>query len=233
MKKLFSTLGMMAMVSLCLFTSCKDEDVAANANVVIPTFSQADLTAAETAADVTANTQAATDANAAVVATGATKTGETTDAAGVTTTTYDNGTTVVADPENNKVTTTEADGTTTEVTVETEYSYEVDGVTYKTMDEVMAALRNKPAGTVATIVTTLTQITTTTKKDKNGNVIGTPEKKTENKQATSKIEIPQPGQTKQDEIKIPTSVKTDTTAPVPVTVKTEKGGHSGGNGGNK
>ena len=102
MKKLFSTLGMMAMVSLCLFTSCKDEDVAANANVVIPTFSQADLTAAETAADVTANAQAATDANAAVVATGATKTGETT-VAGVTTTTYDNGTTVVADPENNKV----------------------------------------------------------------------------------------------------------------------------------
>ena len=27
MKKLFSTLGMMALVSLCLFTSCKDEDV--------------------------------------------------------------------------------------------------------------------------------------------------------------------------------------------------------------
>lgn len=205
MKKLFSTLGMMALVSLCLFTSCKDEDVTATQTpvVVTPTVNNTDLQLAETQAEATASAQALADAQA--IDANATQNG-------------------------NVITYTGTDGSTNEVTVETSYTYTVDGVTYNSMDEVLAALRKKPAGTTATVVATLVQTTTTIKKDANGNPVGQPNVKTETKKGDeSKVTIPAAGQTVESVIAHPTSIKTDTKKDVDVTVKSTPAGlHSGG-----
>ena len=200
MKKLFSTLGMMALVSLCLFTSCKDEDVTATPQtpvVVIPTVNNTDLQLAETQAEADAQ---AIDANAT-----------------------QNG---------NVITYTGTDGSTNEVTVETSYTYTVDGVTYNSMEEVLAALRKKPAGSTATVVATLVQTTTTIKKDANGNPVGQPDVKTETKKGDeSKVTIPAAGQTVESVIAHPTSIKTDTKKDVDVTVKSSQSSSHGGGAG--
>ncbi|MBP3823955.1 MAG: hypothetical protein J6I36_11210 [Bacteroidaceae bacterium] len=208
MKKLFSTLGMMALVSLCLFTSCKDEDVTATPQtpvVVIPTVNNTDLQLAETQAEATASAQALADAQA--IDANATQNG-------------------------NVITYTGTDGSTNEVTVETSYTYTVDGVTYNSMEEVLAALRKKPAGSTATVVATLVQTTTTIKKDANGNPVGQPDVKTETKKGDeSKVTIPAAGQTVESVIAHPTSIKTDTKKDVDVTVKSSQSSSHGGGAG--
>ena len=233
MKKLFSTLGMMALVSLCLFTSCKDEDVTATPQtpvVVIPQVNNTDLQQAETQAEATANAQNAADVIQGILDSGAHQVGQPTTVGGVTKTVFDDGTQVAQ--EGNKVTTTAADGTQTEVTVETSYTYTVDGVTYNSMDEVLAALRKKPAGTTATVVATLVQTTTTIKKDANGNPVGQPNVKTETKKGDeSKVTIPAAGQTVESAIAHPTSIKTDTKKDVDVTVQSSQSGNHGGGAG--
>ncbi len=232
MKKLFSTLGMMALVSLCLFTSCKDEDVTANPvvpPVVEATVDNTALQNAEATVTTTANAQAAESAKAAVEASGATVSDVQT-TGGVTTTTYSDGTTVTEDTENNKVTTTNPDGTSTEVNVEASYTYTVDGVEYSSMEEVLAALSKKPAGSVATVVATLVQTTTTIKRDADGKELSK-DTKDDTKATTTNVVIPEVGKTQKTNVALPTSVTTGTQQNVEVTVTTsQKGSHSGGAG---
>ena len=100
------------------------------------------------------------------------------------------------------------------------------------MEEVLAALRKKPAGSTATVVATLVQTTTTIKKDANGNPVGQPDVKTETKKGDeSKVTIPAAGQTVESVIAHPTSIKTDTKKDVDVTVQsTQSSSHGGGAG---
>lgn len=208
MKKLFSTLGMMALVSLCLFSSCKDEDYPATPATVTATANATQVAAAATDAANNAVAEALAAAKAAAQATGATVT-----------------------QSGNQITTTNTDGTKEVTTTTTSYTYEVDGVSYDSMDEAMAALRNKPAGSTATVVATLVQTTTTVTYDANGNK---KDEKTDTKTAKgkeTKVEIPEAGQAAEKVVvELPTSVNDTTkTKTVDVTVKTtEKGQHSGG-----
>lgn len=207
MKKLFSTLGMMALVSLCLFSSCKDEDYPATA---------ATTTATANATQVAA---AATDAanNAVAEALAAAKAAAPTDA--------------TVKQTGNKVTTTYADNSYEETTTTTSYTYEVNGESYDSMDAAMAALAKLPAGSTATVVATLIQTTKTVTYDANGNK---KDEKTDTKTAKgkeTKFEIPEAGEAAEKVVvELPTSVNDTTkTKTVDVTVKTtEKGQHSGG-----
>lgn len=232
MKKLFSTLGMMALVSLCLFTSCKDEDVTA-APVVPPVIdavvNNTQLQVADTQATATANAQAAESAKAAVEASGATVSDVQT-TGGSTTTTYSDGTTVTEDTKNNKVTTTNPDGTSTEVIVEVGYTYTVDGVTYNSMDEVLAALKKKPAGSTATVVATLVETIKTTTYDQNGNKTGEKTDTQKKEGEETKVTVPKEGESSQTVIPHPTSIQTDTKQNVDVTITSTKNTHGGGAG---
>lgn len=210
MKKLFSTLGMMALVSLCLFSSCKDEDYPATETQTNATANATQVAAAATdaannaVAEALAAAQAAAPAGATVVKTGA-----------------------------NEVTTTNTDGTKEVTTTTTSYTYEVNGVSYDSMEAAMAALSKLPAGSTATVVAVLHQTTTTQKYNadgtKNGEATTAPEKTAKGKE--TKVEIPEAGQAAEKVVvEVPTSV-TDTTKTksVDVTVTTtEKGQHSGG-----
>lgn len=209
MKKLFSTLGMMALVSLCLFSSCKDEDYPAtetqtNASANATQVAAAATDAANNAvAEALAAAQAAAPAGATVVKTGA-----------------------------NEVTTTNADGTKEVTTTTTSYTYEVNGVSYDSMNAAMAALSKLPAGSTATIVAVLHQTTTTQKYNADGTENGAATTKEDTaKGKETKIEVPEAGQAAEKVVvEVPTSV-TDTTKTksVDVTVTTtEKGQHSGG-----
>ena len=206
MKKLFSTLGMMALVSLCLFTSCKDEDVTA-APVVPPVVdaqvNNTQLQLADTQATATANAQALEDAKQ--VDPNATQVG-------------------------NVVTYTDQNGTKTEVTVETSYTYSVDGVTYNSMDEVLAALKKKPAGSTSTVVATLVETIKTTTYDQNGKKTGEKTDTQTKKGEETKVTIPEEGKSSQTVIPHPTSIKTDTKQNVDVTVTSKKNTHGGGAG---
>lgn len=208
MKKLFSTLGMMALVSLCLFSSCKDEDYPATETQTNASANATQVAAAATDAANNAVAEALAAAQAAAQATGATVT-----------------------QSGNQITTTNTDGTKEVTTTTTSYTYEVDGVSYDSMDEAMAALRNKPAGSTATVVATLVQTTTTVTYDANGNK---KDEKTDTKTAKgkeTKVEIPEAGQAAEKVVvELPTSVNDATkTTSVDVTVTTtEKQTHSGG-----
>lgn len=209
MKKLFSTLGMMALVSLCLFSSCKDEDYPATETQTNASANAAQVNAAATAAannavaEALAAAQAAAPAGATVVKTGA-----------------------------NEVTTTNADGTKEVTTTTTSYTYEVNGVSYDSMNAAMAALSKLPAGSTATIVAVLHQTTTTQKYNADGTKNGAATTKEDTaKGKETKIEVPEAGEAAEKvAVEVPTSV-TDTTKTksVDVTVTTtEKGQHSGG-----
>lgn len=209
MKKLFSTLGMMALVSLCLFSSCKDEDYPATETQTNATANATQVAAAATdaannaVAEALAAAQAAAPAGATVAKTGA-----------------------------NEVTTTNADNTKEVTTTTTSYTYEVNGVSYDSMDAAMAALSKLPAGSTATIVAVLHQTTTTQKYNADGSKNGAATTKEETaKGKETKIEIPEAGEAAEKvAVEVPTSV-TDTTKTksVDVTVTTtEKGQHSGG-----
>lgn len=208
MKKLFSTLGMMALVSLCLFSSCKDEDYPATETQTNATANPVQVAAAETAAA----TNAAQEVAAALAAPGVT---------------------VAPQPDGSIKATNDADGSYSVTTVETSYTYEVNGVSYDSMNAAMAALSKLPAGSTATIVAVLHQTTTTQKYNadgtKNGEATTAPEKTAKGKE--TKVEIPEAGQAAEKVVvEVPTSV-TDTTKTksVDVTVTTtEKGQHSGG-----
>jgi len=209
MKKLFSTLGMMALVSLCLFSSCKDEDYPATETVTTATANAAQVNAAATAAannavaEALAAAQAAAPAGATVVKTGA-----------------------------NEVTTTNADGTKEVTTTSTSYTYEVNGVSYDDMDAAMAALSKLPAGSTATIVAVLHQTTTTQKYNADGTKNGAATTKEDTaKGKETKIEVPEAGEAPEKvAVEVPTSVSDATQSKsVDVTVATaEKGKHSGG-----
>lgn len=209
MKKLFSTLGMMALVSLCLFSSCKDEDYPATETQTNATANATQVAAAATdaannaVAEALAAAQAAAPAGATVVKTGA-----------------------------NEVTTTNADGTKEVTTTTTSYTYEVNGVSYDSMNAAMAALSKLPAGSTATIVAVLHQTTTTQKYNADGTKNGAATTKEDTaKGKETKIEVPEAGEAAEKvAVEVPTSV-TDTTKTksVDVTVTTtEKGQHSGG-----
>ena len=209
MKKLFSTLGMMALVSLCLFSSCKDEDYPATETQTVATANAAQVAAAATAA---ANTAVA---NALAAAQAAAPTGATVTQTGA-----------------NEVTTTNADNTKVVTTTTTSYTYEVNGVSYSSEEAAMAALSKLPAGSTATVVAVLHQTTTTQKYNadgtKNGNAV-TNEEQIKGKEST--VTIPQNGESpKTVAVELPTSVSDATqTKTVDVTVKTtEKGQHSRG-----
>lgn len=209
MKKLFSTLGMMALVSLCLFSSCKDEDYPAtetqtNASANATQVAAAATDAANNAvAEALAAAQAAAPVGATVVKTGA-----------------------------NEVTTTNTDGTKEVTTTTTSYTYEVNGVSYDSMEAAMAALSKLPAGSTATVVAVLHQTTTTQKYNADGTKNGAATTKEDTaKGKETKIEVPEAGEAAEKvAVEVPTSV-TDTTKTksVDVTVTTtEKGQHSGG-----
>ncbi len=206
MKKLFSTLGMMALVSLCLFSSCKDEDYPAATTTATANATQVAAAATDAANNAVAEALAA--ANAAAATTGATVT-----------------------QTGNEVTTTNADGTKVVTTTTTSYTYEVNGQSYDSMDAAMAALSKLPAGSTATVVATLIQTTKTVTYDANGNK---KDEKTDTKTAKgkeTKFEIPEAGEAAEKVVvELPTSVNDTTkTKTVDVTVKTtEKGQHSGG-----
>ena len=206
MKKLFSTLGMMALVSLCLFSSCKDEDYPAATTTATANATQVAAAATDAANNAVAEALAA--ANAAAATTGATDT-----------------------QTGNEVTTTNADGTKVVTTTTTSYTYEVNGQSYDSMDAAMAALSKLPAGSTATVVATLIQTTKTVTYDANGNK---KDEKTDTKTAKgkeTKFEIPEAGEAAEKVVvELPTSVNDTTkTKTVDVTVKTtEKGQHSGG-----
>ena len=206
MKKLFSTLGMMALVSLCLFSSCKDEDYPAATTTATANATQVAAAATDAANNAVAEALAA--ANAAAATTGATVT-----------------------QTGNEVTTTNADGTKVVTTTTTSYTYEVNGQSYDSMDAAMAALSKLPAGSTATVVATLSQTTKTVTYDANGNK---KDEKTDTKTAKgkeTKFEIPEAGEAAEKVVvELPTSVNDTTkTKTVDVTVKTtEKGQHSGG-----
>lgn len=209
MKKLFSTLGMMALVSLCLFSSCKDEDYPATETQTTASANAAQVNAAATAAannavaEALAAAQAAAPAGATVAKTGA-----------------------------NEVTTTNTDGTKEVTTTTTSYTYEVNGVSYDSMEAAMAALSKLPAGSTATVVAVLHQTTTTQKYNADGTKNGAATTKEDTaKGKETKIEVPEAGEAAEKvAVEVPTSV-TDTTKTksVDVTVTTtEKGQHSGG-----
>lgn len=209
MKKLFSTLGMMALVSLCLFSSCKDEDYPATETQTNATANATQVAAAATdaannaVAEALAAAQAAAPAGSNVAKTGA-----------------------------NEVTTTNADGTKEVTTTTTSYTYEVNGVSYDDMEAAMAALSKLPAGSTATIVAVLHQTTTTQKYNADGTKNGAATTKEDTaKGKETKIEVPEAGEAAEKvAVEVPTSV-TDTTKTksVDVTVTTtEKGQHSGG-----
>ena len=207
MKKLFSTLGMMALVSLCLFSSCKDEDYPAATTTATANATQVAAAATDAANNAVAEALAA--ANAAAATTGATVT-----------------------QTGNEVTTTNADGTKVVTTTTTSYTYEVNGQSYDSMDAAMAALSKLPAGSTATVVAVLHQTTTTQKYNADGTKNGNAETKEEQiKGKESTVTIPQNGESpKTVAVELPTSVSDATqTKTVDVTVKTtEKGQHSGG-----
>lgn len=209
MKKLFSTLGMMALVSLCLFSSCKDEDYPATETQTNASANAAQVNAAATAAANNAVAEALAAAQAAAPA-GAT----------------------VAQTAANEVTTTNTDGTKEVTTTTTSYTYEVNGVSYDSMEAAMAALSKLPAGSTATVVAVLHQTTTTQKYNADGTKNGSATTKEETaKGKETKIEVPEAGEAAEKvAVEVPTSV-TDTTKTksVDVTVTTtEKGQHSGG-----
>ena len=210
MKKLFSTLGMMALVSLCLFSSCKDEDYPATETQTVATANAAQVAAAASAA---ANTAVA---NALAAAQAAAPTGATVTQTGA-----------------NEVTTTNADGTKVVTTTSTSYTYEVNGDSYDDIEAAMAALSKLPAGSTARVVAVLHQTTTTQKYNADGTKNGNAETKEEEpiKGKESTVTIPQDGESpKTVALEVPTSVSDATqTKTVDVTVKTtEKGQHSGG-----
>jgi len=209
MKKLFSTLGMMALVSLCLFSSCKDEDYPSTETQTVATANAAQVAAAASAA---ANTAVA---NALAAAQAAAPTGATVTQTGA-----------------NEVTTKNADNTKVVTTTTTSYTYEVNGVSYSSEKDAMAALSKLPAGSTATVVAVLHQTTTTQKYNADGTKNGNAETKEEQiKGKESTVTIPQDGESpKTVAVELPTSVSDATqTKTVDVTVKTtEKGQHSGG-----
>lgn len=207
MKKLFSTLGMMALVSLCLFSSCKDEDYPATETQTNATANPVQVAAAETAAA----TNAAQEVAAALAAPGVT---------------------VAPQPDGSIKATNDADGSYSVTTVETSYTYEVNGVSYDSMNAAMAALSKLPAGSTATVVAVLHQTTTTQKYNADGTKNGAATTKEDTaKGKETKIEVPEAGEAAEKvAVEVPTSV-TDTTKTksVDVTVTTtEKGQHSGG-----
>lgn len=209
MKKSLLSFAMLALASMSVFTSCKDDDETIPA-VVSVTVDKAALKAAEAAAEQNAAAEALADAQAAAPA----------------------GATVTQDPKTGDVTTTYADQSYTVTTTETSYTYEVDGVTYNSIEAVQAALSKLPAGSTATVVTVLHQTTTTQQYNADGTKNGPATTKEETaKGKETEIEIPGLDEApKTAAVILPTSVTDATqTKTVDVTVKTtEKGQHSGG-----
>ena len=204
MKKLFSTLGMMAMISLCLFTSCKDEDVTAGPVNVQATINKAQVQQAQAQATAQANTEAIADAQAANP--------------GATVTQATDGTIITSNPDGSKV----------ETVVTTSYTYEVDGVAYNTIEEVQAALSKKRPGETAKVVAILHTTTTSTPVAADGTK-GTPKVNKEDKSSTTNITIPEAGEKSEQAIKVPVSTKTEQTADINVSLATTtEGQHSGG-----
>ena len=210
MKKYLLSFAMLALASMSVFTSCKDDDEPAVPANVSVSVDKAALKTAEAAAEQNAAAEALADAQAAAPA----------------------GATVTQDPKTGDVTTTNADQSYTVTTTETSYTYEVDGVTYNSIEAVQAALSELPAGSTATFVAVLHQTTTTQQYNADGTKNGpatTNEKTTKGKE--TEIEIPGLGEApKTAAIQHPTSaVDATQTKTVDVTVKTtEKGQHSGG-----
>lgn len=228
MKKYLLTAGVLALATVSFFTSCKDDD-----EIEIDTTVKTSLN----------DKQLADKLEDAVKAEAAANDGTTTSSEGTVTTTTTTTTTSTVNPDGNVVTTTTSvatsvdtatgeTSTTTEV-VENEYSYtyEVNGVTYNTIEEVQAAVNQLPAGSTATVTATLHQTTTTQRFDKDGNLIDT--KTTENSQKgdATTITIPdQEGKSSTSTIQVPASTTDATkTTQVDVTIQTtEKPLHSGG-----
>lgn len=201
MKKFLLTAGVLAIASISLFTSCKDEDEPANINtttIVTPALDDSEI--------ANALAQALKDAA---------KDGTIQNADGTTTEVV---TVVKTDKDDDVIVTTtstnrDANGNITTVEVsesEYDYTYTVDGVTYNSMEEVQNALSKKPAGTTATVIATLAQTTTTITKDANGNQIGNPTTTTKSTKTETKITIPGIGQTTNTNVQIPVSVEDPT-----------------------
>lgn len=197
MKKFLLTAGVLAIASISLFTSCKDEDEPANINtttIVTPALDDSEI------ADALA--QALKDAA---------KDGTIQNADGTTTEVV---TVVKTDKDDDVIVTTtstnrDANGNITTVEVsesEYDYTYTVDGVTYNSMEEVQNALRNKPAGSTATVIATLVQTTTTITKDATGQQIGTPTTTTKSTKTETTVTIPEVGKTTTTNVQIPVSV---------------------------
>lgn len=210
MKKYLLSVAVLALASMSVFTSCKDDDeIAVPADVTV-TVDKAALKTAEADAAKNAAAEALTAAKATAPA----------DA------------TVTQDPQTGNITIKNADNTYTVTTTETSYTYEIDGVTYNTMEAVQAELAKRPAGSTATVVAVLHQTTTTQQYNADGTKNGpatTNEKTTKGKE--TEIEIPGLDEApKTAAVILPTSVTDATqTKTVDVTVKTtEKGQHSGG-----
>jgi len=221
MKKFLLTAGVLAIASISLFTSCKDEDEPANINTT--TIVTAALDDSEIA---DALAQAMKDA--AQDGTIQNADGTTTEVVTVVKTDKD-GDVIVTTTSTNR----DANGNITTVEVsesEYNYTYTVDGVTYNSLEEVQNALSKKPAGTTATLIAMLAQTTTTVTKDANGNQIGAPTTTTKSTKTETTITVPGIGQTTNTNVQIPVSVEEPTKTvnnTVTLTTKEATNNHGG------
>ena len=206
MKKFLLTAGVLAMATLSLFTSCKDDDTPIVPTITTVNVDKVALNDAEKAAQDIAIKSAEEDAKQIAP----------------------EGATVVID--NNTIITTNPDGTTTEVTVTTTYTYEINGKTYNTIDEVARVIASQPAGTTVKVTAILTQTTTTVTKDVNGEETNRGVKQETNSE-TSTVNIPNAGETIKENITLPTNVNNDDTRNVPIVITVNyDASHSGGAG---
>ena len=198
-----------AVLGACVFTSCKDEDVALNqTKVEAAVIDQSQLNDAKKAVlddAVSGYTYQGTNADNEKYYKSA-----------------DGNTTVTVKKDGTIETkTTDAEGNETTTTTSYDYTYEVNGQKFNDVDSLMNAIKGLPAGTAVEVVTTLTETT----KDDKGNVVSTKQK-----QAKSKINIPTTENVSTQNITVPTSVNSDKTQNVAVKVVTDPR-HSGGKGG--
>lgn len=108
----------------------------------------------------------------------------------------------------NKVTTIYSDNTKEVITIKTSYTFEVNGVSYDSLDAAMDALSKYPAGSTATVVVVLQQTTTTQKYNADGTKNGAASTLyVTAKGKETKIEIPEAGNYARVVLYFPTSVR--------------------------
>ena len=107
--------------------------------------------------------------------------------------------------------TTYPDGSRLQVEVDISFSYEIDGVSYASIEDAQAALQKRQPDTTALLYVTLIQTTTAIMINADGTKGENPQIREDARKMTSNIIIPPIGQTKTNIIQIPTSFDDSTT----------------------